>query len=479
MIQYTDSGLDSRLLFVEYDSWLGHYEILKEFGAVADCIEFCDAHPGAVNNRKLNLQGNTMLHQLAFWGFDNSRVAGVVERFKQLGADPSLRNYEGKNAIEMAESQGHNGTAEVIRSVFDFDHFGQHKAELLTHAHRGDFGRVVKILKEKPHLRHLQGNRGWSVLHQAAFHRCSSSLLARLMDVYEVGADLKTHDGETAKDILRQQDPHHPYLAVVGGPPAPLRVGCKVVVAPSSEQGRLQSFDDDGRVSIALDTGATQLFERWCLQRLPDATESPSGQETMCCICTEEVPPRWKLGCEHLMCGECRIAWMWSQYNVAALPLRCSFCEEVCPLEVPEGMGRAITHYWEQMKQSFGTEMTFPAFMRALASRLEELGDVETRVSYVWQLVSAPHPPVTIAYCDVRAPAMRACPHCGVVIAYLSDCKHMCCASCGRSFCWLCLRSENEHQGADWNITIGCAVAPTQSEQQIRSILERRDSRHQ
>ena len=176
----------------------------------------------------------------------------------------------------------------------------------------------------------------------------------------------------------------------------------EVAVAPSGDWGRVQSFRDDGGVFVVLDHGPTELFERWCLQPLPDvAAQALDVQDSICFTCGDQIPSGWTLGsCDHLMCGACRCTWLWSQYASYEVPLRCPQCREVCLPEVPDGIGRSMRHYWEEIKQDLGTSKTFSEFLSDLNQRINELGDIATRTAHARELINSPQA-VRIAYCQV------------------------------------------------------------------------------
>ena len=94
-----------------YDDWLLLYEEVKEFCSWNDALIFVKANPSTVNFRKGGPLGNTLLHQAAYWNVGK----GVLETLKLCGADPNLRNYEGKIPAEMSSDRTF---AERIREVF-------------------------------------------------------------------------------------------------------------------------------------------------------------------------------------------------------------------------------------------------------------------------------------------------------------------------------------------------------------------------
>merc|ERR1712115_613279 len=77
--------------------------------------------------------------------------------------------------------------------------------------------------------------------------------------------------------------------------------------------------------------------------------------------------------------------------------------------------------------------------------------------------------PVTdhpIAYCNVSgSPSIRACPGCAELLYHTAACKHMDCPRCNASFCWLCLKLHEEHDGTtyDWSVSVPCPIAPRQT----------------
>ena len=130
-------GIPSRFL-VDYDEWLAVYECVKEYCAFPAALDFCQAHPGTINNRKGGGMGNTLLHQAAFWGVD----AGTLETLKELGANPDLRNAEGQTPAEMAEAHGRVHTAAAFAAVFG-EEDPVARLRLLRAAKVGDFAQVM------------------------------------------------------------------------------------------------------------------------------------------------------------------------------------------------------------------------------------------------------------------------------------------------------------------------------------------------
>ena len=51
---------------------------------------------------------------------------------------------------------------------------------------------------------------------------------------------------------------------------------------------------------------------------------------------------------------------------------------------------------------------------------------------------------VEMDYCNMRAPAVRACPNCGEGINHKGGCKHMQCPNCSTDFCFICLGIFNK-----------------------------------
>ena len=151
-------------IFPEYDAWLAKYESLKNLCDIPGSITFCQQHPGTINNRKHNLQGNCMLHQIAYWGVGQD----IVEQFMQLGSDPTLRNFDGETPVDMAVKEGRGNTADAFRQVFgEMEDCERQKAIFLSAAKNGDFVTCFRTLQQHPWLRNAQSHRGWSVLHQA------------------------------------------------------------------------------------------------------------------------------------------------------------------------------------------------------------------------------------------------------------------------------------------------------------------------
>jgi ankyrin repeat protein len=158
-----------------------------------------------------------LLHQAGFWG-----ATTVLHAFKELGADPTLRNFEGKTPAEMARNASKKAEFEAaITEVFGADDAASRR-ELLVAAKNGDFIEALTLLNSKPHLINTQSHvSGWSVLHQAAFHGCSHALIKRLL-VNGACTRLKGYyDGKTALAVLEERHPDHPAIADLRAQGAP------------------------------------------------------------------------------------------------------------------------------------------------------------------------------------------------------------------------------------------------------------------
>ncbi|CAE7391892.1 anks1b [Symbiodinium natans] len=461
--------------FPEYSAWLSQFELLKECCDIPGTVTFCQEHPGTVNNRKHNLQGNCFLHQIAFWGVSQD----IVEQFMHLGSDPTLRNYNNDTPMDMATREGHANTAQAFREVFgEPQACDQQKADFLTAAKTGDFVKCFDLLRAHPWLRNVQSYKGWSVLHQAAYHGVSSRLLTRLLDL-GVSEDLKTVEGATFLDILQEHHPNHGFLANSESPSASrLGVGSPVMLKGGG-RGVLSSVSDHF-VQVQLQSGEVVDCLRWQVCRVPASMQDDADDliGMHCLSCWSGIPPTWTVGADcqgepHGLCAECRNAWMWSQYNACNVPLRCTECDSICSTDhLRTLITRGTLRSWEEQKDMFHTSMSYEEFLQALDNRLAEMGDIETRVSLIRELINNHETtPEPIMYCDVEgAPAFRVCRRCASVIEYESQCKHMTCR-CGYSFCWLCTREEDEHQDGDWCYTRPCEIAPRESEEVIRHIL--------
>ena len=201
--------LPAATIFPDYDEWVQIYDIVKDTALLGEGIEFCRSHPGTVNNRKQSVQGNTMMHQAGFWG-----ATTVLHALKELGADPTLRNFEGKTAADMSRNDTKKAEFEAaVESVFGSDD-GASRRELLTLAKNGAFVEALGILNRKPHLINTQSHiSGWTVLHQAAFHGCSRVLFGRLLTSGACPRLRGYFDGRTPLDVLQEHHPDHPAIA--------------------------------------------------------------------------------------------------------------------------------------------------------------------------------------------------------------------------------------------------------------------------
>ena len=68
-------------------------------------------------------------------------------------------------------------------------------------------------------------------------------------------------------------------------------------------------------------------------------------------------------------------------------------------------------------------------------------------------------------YTKVKAPALRACPDCGILIRHTEGCKTMACTGCKTTFCFVCLKKADVKGNlpcGGYNTT--CPVAPRQTD---------------
>lgn len=120
---------DSGYTPLHYASRSGHTDVaalLLQFGARPPLLlippykRLFDGHPlifippppgaGADPNRQTKAGGATPLHRAAFMGH-----VDVVQLCLRAGADPSIRDADGKTSLDKAVQQGHEAVAEALR----------------------------------------------------------------------------------------------------------------------------------------------------------------------------------------------------------------------------------------------------------------------------------------------------------------------------------------------------------------------------
>eukprot|EP00931_Biecheleriopsis_adriatica_P038359 TRINITY_DN21981_c0_g1_i2.p1 TRINITY_DN21981_c0_g1~~TRINITY_DN21981_c0_g1_i2.p1 ORF type:complete len:434 (-),score=63.57 TRINITY_DN21981_c0_g1_i2:69-1370(-) len=403
---------------VDYAAWLEVYEKAKmSEECLAQGIDFCLANPATVNYRKHNAKGWTMLFQAVYWGAERK----ILEDFKNVGADPSLKDWKGRKPVDVAHEKGHNDTAQHIIDVWgDFE---QDKRLILGAAKGANLPKVVDMLKTKPHLIRVQSDKGWGILHHLALQGVRPAVLRNLI---QRGAcpDIRTYQGETYLDVLEKEE--------YGGSPA-RRQAAETVMANSS-------YTTGG--NILAGAGVSE-----------------------CVICDDKVYGEWILGkaCvgePHAMCAECTVNWAWSQFTSGSMPIKCQMCGQKCDLEgMPPSMSRAMCGVWADLQSQYGTSHTFDSFIEVLNEKNRELVDERAVIKNTIEILrSAPALDHPIAYVEVEnTPSCRACPNCHVPCYHISDCKHVTCQVCETPFCWLCARTADECN--DWSHAERCVPA--------------------
>ena len=478
--------LASAAIFSDYEEWVSIYDIVKETALISEGVEFCRSHPGTVNNRKQSVRGNSLLHQAGFWG-----ATTVLHAFKELGADPTLRNFEGKTPAEMARNASKKAEFEAaITEVFGADDAASRR-ELLIAAKNGAFVEALTLLNSKPHLINTQSHvSGWSVLHQAAFHGCSRALITRLL-VSGACTRLKGYcDGKTALAVLEERHPGHPAIADLRAQGSPTshaqaltpgdQVSCFDARSSVMVRGTVRSLDAAaGTVAVSTDSGEHTFpaWRTWAVSGVAafddDAAEAACPTCYICFSNPTTSIAKLSPSCiesPHPLCYECTAGFLWSEHTGLNYPMRCKFpgCNATVDLNGPllKKMGeRGAAQCWPPMGVQTSLA-TLDAFLGVAQQKTLEAGDrIQDVASFLRLLAEAPPTQQPIAYCNVRGcPSKRACPACGVIIEYESACKHFNCALCHHRFCFICLKSASEHAGSSWNISFACAIAPVQTQ---------------
>lgn len=460
------------------EEWEQVYINVKDYCAFNDAIGFLELHPAAVNNKK-STSGWTLLHQAMFWGVDK----GIVERLRNLGADPNLRdkgdnkdNKDGKLAIERCEPHKRAVQQAIWDEVFGTDDHASRTA-LLAAAKEGNFVSVLQQLKQRPYLVNTQSHRGWSVLHQAAFHVVPQGLLVVLLDL-KASPHLRTDEGKTPLDILQETDPGS-TLRFPGAVATGFKPGDQVVVhqAERSASGVVDTIANK-EAAVTLSDGQHVTVSPFRLSLVVEVPDEGRALEYKCSMCQTLVCPSWKLSDEcsgepHPMCGDCMANSLWAQYTTFRIPFKCDQCRAPVDLDkfrkrIP---GRLFQTTWPPGR-SDGRPLTlleFDNFIQNVEERLKHDGSADDEGFKLAQLAECKFTDQPIAYCGVSdCPKIRACPECGVLIEYESECKHMDCAVCKHRFCFLCLKTQREHNADiespfDWSPGVACPVAPRQT----------------
>eukprot|EP00668_Euglena_longa_P024023 GGOE01030010.1.p1 GENE.GGOE01030010.1~~GGOE01030010.1.p1 ORF type:complete len:424 (-),score=59.64 GGOE01030010.1:322-1593(-) len=368
-------------------------------------------------------------------------------------------------------------TNELINRVFGADD-EQKRNALLNAAKLGNFVHMMELLRQHPHLVNTQGYTGWAVVHQVAFHGPSEGLVRSLV---ALGArlDLKTHDGETAAQILQRHFPNSTVqMSGANSDTLALQVGMRVVFCLPSESAMkgvvVAVFKDEVEVQTG-NNGARYRVQKWRVipARTPQAEEDDQRilGGHVCSICLTIVPAGWKMSADcptdHPLCADCAVNYFWAQHTQFKLPLKCPFCPALVSLTIMPGLKRAVERAWPPGSQQHTplTTITFDQFVENVAERLQGMNADSGKLHTKEMLRLLKNTPCgLIGYCDVEgAPLRRACPHCGIIIEYESECKHMTCTKCNHKFCFLCLQDQSQHDKETWGIGYQCPIAPIQT----------------
>eukprot|EP00667_Euglena_gracilis_P014705 EG_transcript_15250 len=385
-------------IFAHYDEWLAVYERFKTYCAVGDVLAFLQAHPAAVNNRKGNLQGNTLLHQAMFWGCDK----GIIASFKDFGADPHLQNWEGKTPAgisTLADSKrSPQQAAELIAEVYG-PNDAQNRAELLRTARLGMYAEMMPLLREHPHLVNTQahphagrapgqppGRRGWAAIHQVAFHGVSEGLLRALVDL-GASLELRTYEGETADDIHRRTFPHSKVSMAPRGALPTVSKGGTVAVHPRSGAvffGTVLEVDVEGK-TVKVKVGDREEWVARCRVTPQPVVPSRGDCRDLIGVCSRcfdpRVPPGWTISpnctsSDHPYCADCLAEFLWSEFKRLWLTFRCGYCQAPLSLDFMPGTRRGVEDAWPPGKrdQQPKTGMDFAQFEENVKRRLAGAG---------------------------------------------------------------------------------------------------------
>ena len=67
-LDHSATPLPADSVFPFYSDWVQLYDTVKNSSNFREAVEFCIRHPGAMNNRKQSITGNSLLHQAGYWG---------------------------------------------------------------------------------------------------------------------------------------------------------------------------------------------------------------------------------------------------------------------------------------------------------------------------------------------------------------------------------------------------------------------------
>eukprot|EP00667_Euglena_gracilis_P016738 EG_transcript_17539 len=235
-----------------------------------------------------------------------------------------------------------------------------------------------------------------------------------------------------------------------------------VVHVPSlpAFHGTVVAVHANGELDVRSSTGAVQRVQRWRATPAP-FVEAGDGvfDGHFCSSCDTVVPA-----------AACLVNSLWAQYTQFQLPFRCPYCAIPLDVEVMPGVLRALQFAWPPRDAQGApiTTLLFGQFVHNVQERQKADADSQARhVEERLQLLrDSPCGSIAQNFCEIpNAPLRRACPRCGIIIEYESECKHMTCARCKHKFCFACLRDKAGHNDATykWSIGFACPVAPIQT----------------
>ena len=184
-------------------------------------------------------------------------------------------------------------------------------------------------------------------------------------------------------------------------------------------------------------------------------------------------------GCRGLACRFMAASSVWGCFrpqSVPCVPNTLSFravllfyCHQEVDLDnLPQRLLWHLTDVWPPGgTQCPITSQSLFEFIEAVKTKTAERRDAAGVEALLELLATCGPTTAAIKYCNLSGcPSVRACPHCGILIEYESQCKHMTCVACNTTFCFICLRLRNEHDGGryNWSISHACPIAPLQTE---------------
>ena len=123
-----------------------HAHALARTGQASALAKLCKEHPGLIN-RSSQTQGGTPLHTAARYG--NARTAHHM--LTELGANPQLKDQNGKRPIDIAAQSGHASTTKL------FEEATHPKIQLeIMRLEKEVGGERPKMLLQEPELRRLE-----------------------------------------------------------------------------------------------------------------------------------------------------------------------------------------------------------------------------------------------------------------------------------------------------------------------------------